>query len=166
MRVETDPELLHLLRNGDGTQKGAQARDFILALATCNTIVPIVVDTSDPAQKLIDYQGESPDEQALVYAAAAYGFMLIERTSGHIIIDVFGQRQRYTNFIFLLYLYFFNYIYHDFSKLVVSCGVVWHIFALCPLVLVDFVVIASFVGASVCLFTNYSGFGESCKIKR
>lgn len=95
MRVETDPELLHLLRNGEGTEKGARARDFILALAACNTIVPIVVDTSDPAQKIIDYQGESPDEQALVYAAAACGFMLIERTSGHIDIDVLGQRQRY-----------------------------------------------------------------------
>lgn len=95
MRVETDPELVQLLRHSDGTYEGARARDFILALATCNTIVPLVVETPDPGLRLIDYQGESPDEQALVYAAAAYGFVLVERTSGHIVIDVLGQRQRY-----------------------------------------------------------------------
>ncbi|CAI9284413.1 unnamed protein product [Lactuca saligna] len=48
-----------------------------------------------PKMKLVDYQGESPDEQALVYAAAAYGFMLMERTSGHIVIDIQGERQRF-----------------------------------------------------------------------
>lgn len=94
MTVATDPELLNLLRAGTG-YKARRACDFFLALATCNTIVPIEVDTSDPSVKLIDYQGESPDEQALVYAAAAYGFVLVERTSGHIIIDIFGERQRY-----------------------------------------------------------------------
>ncbi|KAL0413311.1 UNVERIFIED_CONTAM: Phospholipid-transporting ATPase 1 [Sesamum radiatum] len=40
-------------------------------------------------------KGESPDEQALVYAAAAYGFILIERTSGHIVIEIQGERQRF-----------------------------------------------------------------------
>jgi phospholipid-transporting ATPase len=54
--------------------------------------VPLVVDTPEPDVKLLDYQGESPDEQALAYAAAAYGFMLIERTSGHIVIDIHGKR--------------------------------------------------------------------------
>lgn len=92
MKVEVDNELLQLSQTGNNTK---QIYDFFLALAACNTIVPIVVDTSDPAEKLVDYQGESPDEQALVYAAAAYGFMLMERTSGHIVIDIQGQRQRY-----------------------------------------------------------------------
>jgi len=31
----------------------------------------------------------------LVSAAAAYGFVLVERTSGHIMIDVLGEKQRY-----------------------------------------------------------------------
>ncbi|KVI08553.1 Cation-transporting P-type ATPase [Cynara cardunculus var. scolymus] len=86
MKVQVDRELVRLSRSGNDadTKTGKQIYDFFLALAACNTIVPIVVDTSDPVEKLIDYQGESPDEQALVYAAAAYGFMLIERTSGHI----------------------------------------------------------------------------------
>ncbi|CAL9103689.1 unnamed protein product [Musa acuminata var. zebrina] len=95
MLVKTDPKLVRLLRSEGETQEGKHARDFFLALAACNTIVPLIVGTPDPKQKLIDYQGESPDEQALVYAAAAYGYVLIERTSGHIVIDVLGDRQRF-----------------------------------------------------------------------
>ncbi|MBA0696850.1 hypothetical protein Goari_003372, partial [Gossypium aridum] len=90
MKVKTDPELLQFARNRKETQEGSHVYDFFLALAACNTIVPLIVDTPDPTVKLIDYQGESPDEQALVYAAASYGFMLIERTSGHIVIDIQG----------------------------------------------------------------------------
>lgn len=94
MKVKVNLELLRVARSGVGNMEGKRIRDFFLALATCNTIVPIVVDTPDPDVKLIDYQGESPDEQALAYAAAAYGFMLIERTSGHIVIDIHGERQK------------------------------------------------------------------------
>lgn len=94
MNVKVDPELLRLLQSGKGTSESNSIHDFFLALAACNTIVPIVVESSDPAVRLIDYQGESPDEQALVYAAAAYGYMLIERTSGHIVIDIQGDKQR------------------------------------------------------------------------
>lgn len=98
MLVKTDPELAKLLRNGGETEEGKCAREFFLALAACSTIVPLILETPDPKQKLIDYQGESPDEQALVYAAAAYGSVLIERTSGYIVIDVLGDRQRYDKF--------------------------------------------------------------------
>ncbi|CAA2988488.1 phospholipid-transporting ATPase 1 [Olea europaea subsp. europaea] len=94
MKVKVDPELLSLSKQKQ-TDEGRHVHDFFIALAACNTIVPLTVETSDPALKLIDYQGESPDEQALVYAAAAYGFMLIERTSGHIVIDIQGEKQRY-----------------------------------------------------------------------
>lgn len=95
MKVRVDRELVRLSQAGSDTKTGKQIYDFFLALAACNTIVPIVEETSDPIEKLIDYQGESPDEQALVYAAAAYGFMLVERTSGHIVIDIHGDRQRF-----------------------------------------------------------------------
>ncbi|GAB4855209.1 Alanine--tRNA ligase [Ancistrocladus abbreviatus] len=95
MKVKVDPELRRLAKIGKETDEGKQVYDFFLALAACNTIVPLLMDTNDPTVKLIDYQGESPDEQALVYAAAAYGFVLIERTSGHILIDVQGERQRF-----------------------------------------------------------------------
>ncbi|RDX91712.1 Phospholipid-transporting ATPase 1, partial [Mucuna pruriens] len=94
MMVKVNQELLQLSKSAFANER-KQIYDFFLALAACNTIVPLVVDTSDPMVKLIDYQGESPDEQALTYAAAAYGFMLIERTSGHIVIDIHGERQRF-----------------------------------------------------------------------
>ncbi|XP_044461714.1 phospholipid-transporting ATPase 1-like [Mangifera indica] len=96
MKVKVDPDLLRLARNGQNTEEGKHVQNFFLALAACNTIVPLVIDTPDPNVNLIDYQGESPDEQALVYAAAAYGFMLVERSSGHIVIDIQGERQRFT----------------------------------------------------------------------
>ena len=91
MKVKVDPELLRLSKS---EKEGKHVHDFFLALAACTTIVPLVVETSEPTLRLLDYQGESPDEQALVYAAAAYGFVLIERTSGHIVIDVQGERHR------------------------------------------------------------------------
>jgi phospholipid-transporting ATPase len=37
---------------------------------------------------------QSPDEQALAYAAASFGIVLVERTSDYIVIDVLGERQR------------------------------------------------------------------------
>ncbi|KAL3537787.1 hypothetical protein ACH5RR_001153 [Cinchona calisaya] len=95
MKVKVDPELLNMTRSGKHTDQDRHIWDFFLALAACNTIVPLTLETADPAVRLVDYQGESPDEQALVYAAAAYGFMLIKRTSGHIVIDVQGERQRF-----------------------------------------------------------------------
>jgi len=96
MTVKVDPQLLELSRSERDTEEIKHVHDFFLALAACNTIVPLIVeDKSDPTMKLMDYQGESPDEQALAYAAAAYGFMLVERTSGHIVIDIHGERQRY-----------------------------------------------------------------------
>jgi phospholipid-transporting ATPase len=94
MSVKTDPELVKLLRDGGSNEEPKLVLEFLLALASCNTIVPLVLDTRDSKQKLIDYQGESPDEQALAYAAASYGIVLVERTSGYIVIDVLGDRQR------------------------------------------------------------------------
>lgn len=94
VRVKVDPTLQRVVKSGNDTDVGRCVYDFFLALAACNTIVPIVTNSSDSTVKTIDYQGESPDEQALVFAAAAYGFMLVERTSGHIVIDVQGERQR------------------------------------------------------------------------
>ncbi|KAI4980118.1 hypothetical protein ZWY2020_016871 [Hordeum vulgare] len=87
--VKTDPKLTALLKDGTGA-KASHPRDLFLALATYNTIVPIVEHTVNPAAKLVEYQGESHDEQALVYAAMAYGHKLVERTSGHIVVAVFG----------------------------------------------------------------------------
>lgn len=94
MKVDVVPNLVQLLQKDNITQESKCAHDYFLTLAACNTVVPIIQETLQK-EKLIEYQGESPDEQALVYAAAAYGYALIERTSGHIIINVQGQKQRF-----------------------------------------------------------------------
>lgn len=123
MEVKVDPQLLELSRSGKDTKGAKHVHDFLLALAACNTIVPLVVDdTSDSTVKLLDYQGESPDEQALAYAAAAYGFMLTERTSGHIVINIQGERQRYlfTTFFFLFYCQFLGHIFGNILMIITT----------------------------------------------
>ncbi|XP_051130524.1 phospholipid-transporting ATPase 1-like [Andrographis paniculata] len=97
-----DPELLKLLYKDLHGDERIAAHDFFLTLAACNTVVPILTPSSsngsddafDDTRVSIDYQGESPDEQALVAAASAYGYTLFERTSGHIVIDANGEKLR------------------------------------------------------------------------
>lgn len=97
-----DVDLLNLLHKEVAGDERIAAHDFFLTLAACNTVIPIVVQQSSICTDSelhedvgsIDYQGESPDEQALVAAASAYGYTLLERTSGHIVVDVYGERLR------------------------------------------------------------------------
>ncbi|GAB2300782.1 hypothetical protein Dimus_034818 [Dionaea muscipula] len=101
--IGVDLELMDMLhRNLDGEERSA-AHEFLLTLAACNTVIPIITQGLPSGQsecdleenmEAIDYQGESPDEQALVAAASAYGYTLFERTSGHIVVDVHGQKLR------------------------------------------------------------------------
>lgn len=91
--VNVDPELVALLNKDISGVERQSAHEFFLALAACNTVIPITSKHTEEIE-MIDYQGESPDEQALVTAASAYGYTLIERTSGHIVIDVNGERLR------------------------------------------------------------------------
>ncbi|XP_030466744.1 phospholipid-transporting ATPase 1-like [Syzygium oleosum] len=88
--IAVDPELMKLLHKEVIEGERLAAHEFFLTLAACNTVIPILQDD----MVTIDYQGESPDEQALVAAASAYGYTLFERTSGHIVIDVNGKTLR------------------------------------------------------------------------
>ncbi|KAG8500008.1 hypothetical protein CXB51_006500 [Gossypium anomalum] len=101
--ISVDSELMDLLHKDLAGDERIAAHLFFLTLAACNTVIPIVSQdassshgSSDPwgEVKAIDYQGESPDEQALVSAASAYGYTLHERTSGHIVIDINGNKLR------------------------------------------------------------------------
>lgn len=101
--VDVDFELMELLHKGLEGDDRIAARKFFLTLAACNTVIPIFNQSADVEHaridaegdaEAIDYQGESPDEQALVSAASAYGYTLFERTSGHIVIDVNGEKLR------------------------------------------------------------------------
>lgn len=98
--IAVDPGLMGLLHKGIDANETISAHEFFLTLAACNTVIPILNQTSSMGTeahehyKNIDYQGESPDEQALVAAACAYGYILFERTSGHIALDVNGEKLR------------------------------------------------------------------------
>ncbi|KAF7825407.1 phospholipid-transporting ATPase 1-like [Senna tora] len=95
--IAVDSELSTLLHTDSNRDERIAAHEFFLTLAACNTVIPILscgTIESNEDIKGIDYQGESPDEQALVAAASAYGYTLFERTSGHIVIDVNGEKLR------------------------------------------------------------------------
>ncbi|XP_062215675.1 phospholipid-transporting ATPase 1-like isoform X1 [Phragmites australis] len=98
--INVDSALMALLNQPLVEEERLAAHDFFLTLAACNTVIPVSTDSSlDLRNKVneigaIDYQGESPDEQALVTAASSYGYTLVERTTGHIVIDVQGERIR------------------------------------------------------------------------
>ncbi|GAA0166956.1 primary active transporter [Lithospermum erythrorhizon] len=96
--ITTDPELMELLHKNLTGEERITAHEFFLTLAACNTVIPIVTGSesfgTDDLGGVIDYQGESPDEQALVSAASAYDYTLFERTSGHISVDVNGEKLR------------------------------------------------------------------------
>ncbi|KAK7340060.1 hypothetical protein VNO77_20752 [Canavalia gladiata] len=101
--IMVDSELMTMLQKDSNGEERIAAHEFFLTLAACNTVIPILGDgkfsscgTRESSEDIerIDYQGESPDEQALVSAASAYGYTLFERTSGHIVIDVNGEKLR------------------------------------------------------------------------
>ncbi|XP_028774720.1 phospholipid-transporting ATPase 1 isoform X1 [Neltuma alba] len=95
--IAVDSELTTLLHTDSDRDERIAAHEFFLTLAACNTVIPMLsrgTSESNEGVECIEYQGESPDEQALVAAASAYGYTLFERTSGHIVIDVNGERLR------------------------------------------------------------------------
>ncbi|KAJ6803894.1 phospholipid-transporting ATPase 1-like [Iris pallida] len=100
--VNVDSELVKLLHKDIIGEERIAAHEFFLALAACNTVIPMTSKSTSRSSAneehdvvdTINYQGESPDEQALVTAASAYGYTLMERTSGHIVVDVNGEETR------------------------------------------------------------------------
>lgn len=106
--VTVDPRLVRILQ---GSNKGLERKavhDYLLTLAACNTVVPTKVNqtssgklemevalAADEGTCFVEYQGESPDEQALVSAAASYGYTLLVRTSNYIVINVLGEKLRF-----------------------------------------------------------------------
>ena len=103
--IAVDSELMTLLQKDSSRDERIAAHEFFLTLVACNTVIPVLSDSgsrlssfrtskSNEDMVSIHYQGESPDEQALVSAASAYGYTLFERTSGHIVIDINGETIR------------------------------------------------------------------------
>ena len=67
---------------------GERALDFLLALALCNTVVPTATESGQ-----LLYQAASPDEEALVAAAAYLGVKLVARAAGAAEVEVAGELQ-------------------------------------------------------------------------
>jgi magnesium-transporting ATPase (P-type)/class 3 adenylate cyclase len=69
-----------------------QAIEFFFAIAVCHTVVP---ETKEEIGAVLEYLSWSPDEQALVLAARAMGVCLKSRSEDEIVLDVFGEEQRW-----------------------------------------------------------------------
>ena len=80
-RSQTDAEPAALVRDSasDGNPSDsdlATRDDFLIAMALCNTVIPIHSETAP-----VVYEGESRDEVALVEAAAQIGCTLSNRST-------------------------------------------------------------------------------------
>ena len=83
----SDPTLHANMHNGD-----ASSHDFFRCLALNNSVIP----TPDPNTGALRYKASSPDEEALVRGAAAYGVCLQSRVVNQVVIDVMDSRETYT----------------------------------------------------------------------
>lgn len=81
-----DRGLLQALSSDEDAQKTKDASQFLLNLAVCNTVVPTMSPHGD-----VQYQAESPDEEALVQGAASLGFKLVSRTTERVEVEVHGK---------------------------------------------------------------------------
>ena len=78
-----DRRLIERLQGGH--ESSPKIREFLVALATCQTVVP----EKNPATGKIVYQSESPDEGALVFAAQCFGFFFKIRKANFITVEEF-----------------------------------------------------------------------------
>uniref|UniRef100_A0A3Q3W1C5 Phospholipid-transporting ATPase n=1 Tax=Mola mola TaxID=94237 RepID=A0A3Q3W1C5_MOLML len=87
--VIPDKKLLQQISRTDGSSgshKTDPNLDFFLALTICNTVVVSMETAQRERSDNLSYEAESPDEAALVYAAKAYGFVLLSRTSNSVAV--------------------------------------------------------------------------------
>ncbi|EAQ86327.1 hypothetical protein CHGG_07580 [Chaetomium globosum CBS 148.51] len=76
-------DLLRYLANKPHSQFSRKTRQFILCLALCHTCLP---ETGEDGE--ISFQAASPDELALVEAAKELGFLLVDRASQSMTLQV------------------------------------------------------------------------------
>lgn len=81
-----DSELLKDIK----TERNSFAREFMLALALCHTITPEMNSSGET-----NFQGTSPDEEALVIAAHAMGYTLNLATGSHYILKQGTNKHKY-----------------------------------------------------------------------
>lgn len=79
-----DYSLLESVKRND-----EHSHNFFRLLALCHTVM------SEERDGVLDYQAQSPDEEALVSAARNFGFVFKERTPNSITIEVMGHKEVY-----------------------------------------------------------------------
>lgn len=79
-----DSSLLDAVRKDD-----EDVHSFFRLLALCHTVM------AEEKNGHLEYQAQSPDEEALVSAARNFGFVFRERSPNSITIDVMGKREIY-----------------------------------------------------------------------
>ncbi|GBM81298.1 Phospholipid-transporting ATPase ID [Araneus ventricosus] len=80
-----DDNLLEDIRKGD-----SQVFEFFRLLALCHTVM-----SEEKPGGILEYQAQSPDEEALTSAARNFGFVFRNRTPASVVIEVMGQREVY-----------------------------------------------------------------------
>ncbi|KAL8411942.1 hypothetical protein RB596_001260 [Gaeumannomyces avenae] len=78
----TTEDLLEYMRLRPNSPFAKRTADYLLALALCHTCLPEVRDGE------IDFQAASPDELALVRAAQELGFLVIQRSTQRITLQI------------------------------------------------------------------------------
>jgi len=78
----TTEELLQYIRSNPASDFSKRATEYILAMALCHTCLPEIRDGK------VTFQAASPDELALVQAASDLGYLLVERSSRFITLEV------------------------------------------------------------------------------
>ncbi|CAI7911165.1 unnamed protein product [Closterium sp. NIES-53] len=80
---------------GAASSVAADVKLGLLDVAAVPTADVASDDVAEELAEVIEYQGESPDEVALVKAAAGMGWQLVQRSEHHIVINVRGKDERY-----------------------------------------------------------------------
>ncbi len=80
-----DETLLDEVRNGN-----SDVREFFRLLSLCHTVMP-----EDKGNGVLEYQAQSPDENALVSAARNFGFVFTRRTPRSITVAFNGEEETY-----------------------------------------------------------------------
>ncbi|KAF7536393.1 hypothetical protein G7054_g4524 [Neopestalotiopsis clavispora] len=75
--------LLHYIHQKPNTAFSKKARHFLLCIALCHTCLPEVKTDGQ-----IEFQAASPDELALIQAAQELGYLLIDRPSQAVVLQI------------------------------------------------------------------------------
>ncbi|KAF0687190.1 Aste57867_21046 [Aphanomyces stellatus] len=90
------PELREHMQGVAGDDQAKRIHLFFSLLAVCHTVLPErPLNHQSESTPPLTYSAASPDEQALVCAAAYFGFTFLERQQKQVVVDVHGSRVTY-----------------------------------------------------------------------